>query len=213
MSYFVENLKKNDIIIFMRRVLSLFILLTAVMFFQIAKADDFENVQLQIRDYDGIELPAGTFIPIVNVQEISTEHCPVGYKVKFISTNDLFMHESKIIPKDTEFYGYIEKLNEPVIGSNAAMKIKITKMLFADGFEVPLRAYIYTNNDNTIGGDISAPVRWEKYPHYQTKFRKVTLRMRPSMERKMGEHTVVRTGAEGLIILTDTAWITHTLTN
>jgi len=176
-------------------------------------ADDFYAPQLEIRGYDEIELPAGTFIPIINVQEISTQFCPEGYKVKFIGTNDLFMHETNIVPKDTEFYGYVEKLNEPVIGTHASMKIKVTKMILPDGFEIPMRGYIYTNNNNIIGGGISEPVKWVKIPHYQTKFKKVTLRMAPSMDKKMGEHTVVRTGAEGLIILTDSAWITHVLGN
>ena len=50
-----------------------------------------QNPQLEMRDYDGIELPAGTFIPAVSAQEISTQYCPEGYKVKFIATNDLFL--------------------------------------------------------------------------------------------------------------------------
>ena len=85
------------------------------------------NIQLNMRGYDEITLPQGTFIPVLNTQEISTETCPEGYKVKFIATNDLFMYETNIIPRDTEFYGYIEKINEPVVGTNASMKIKITK--------------------------------------------------------------------------------------
>ena len=71
-----------------------------------------ENVQLEMKDYDVINLPAGSFIPVLSTQEISTETCPEGYKVKFISTSDLFMHETNIIPRETVFYGYIEKINE-----------------------------------------------------------------------------------------------------
>ncbi|MDR1167414.1 MAG: hypothetical protein LBK53_00795 [Heliobacteriaceae bacterium] len=192
----------------MKRIL----LILALLFIQAVHAQDLDNMQPDIRDYDGIEVPAGTFIPVISTQEISTRYCPVGYKVKFISTNDLFMYETNIIPKDTEFYGYIEKLNEPVIGTNGAMKIKISRLVLPDGFEIPVRGYVYTNNDNIIGGGISAPVKLIAMPHYQTPFKKVTLRMTPSMERKMGEHTVIRSGAEGLIILTGPAWITHTLT-
>jgi hypothetical protein len=173
----------------------------------------FTSVAADIRGYDGIELPAGTFIPIVNVEEISTEYCPVGYKLKFIATNDLFMYETNIVPKDTEFHGYIDKLNEPVIGTNGSMTIKITKMVLPDGFEIPIRGYIYTNNNNLIGGGISEPVKWIKMPHYQTPFKRVTLQMTPSMERKMGRHTVVKSGSEGMIILTAPAEITHSLTN
>ena len=111
-------------------------------------AEEFDNIQLPMRDYDGIELPAGTFIPVMSAQDISTQYCPEGYKVKFISTNDLYLYETNILPKDTEFYGYIEKINEPVVGTHASMKIKITKLKLQDNFEIPLKAYIYTTNNN-----------------------------------------------------------------
>lgn len=183
-------------------------------------AEELDNVQLPMRDYDGIELPAGTFIPIINTQDISTQYCPEGYKVKFISTNDLYLHETNIIPKGTEFFGYIEKINEPVIGTHASMKIKVTKMLLSDTFEIPIKGYIYTSNNNLIGGGITAPAEYVKVPHYQQRFqgrfwshRGPTLQIRPGAKRSMGEHTRVNAGEEGLIILTAPAWITHTLTN
>lgn len=199
------------------------ILLTLILLFGFSNycfADELDNIQLPMRDYDGIELPAGTFIPIVNTQEISTEYCPEGYKVKFISTNDLYLHETNVIPKGTEFYGYIEKINEPVVGTHASMKIKVTKLVLSDTFEIPIKGYIYTSNDNLIGGGLTAPAEYVKVPHYQQLFqgrfwshRGPTLQIRPGAKRKMGEHTKVNAGEEGLIILTSPAYITHTLTN
>ena len=173
-----------------------------------------ENVKLDMRGYNEVEVPAGTFIPVVSAQEISTQYCPVGYKVRFTSTNDLYMQDVNVIPQNTEFYGYIEKLNEPVVGTNASMIIKISKMILPDGFELPLKAYIYTSNNNLIGGEMSAPAEWVKMPHYQSKIgNNTTLQIRPGRARKVGEHTVIKSGEDRLIILTDTAYITHTLKN
>lgn len=177
------------------------------------------NPQLEMRDYDGIELPAGTFIPAISAQEISTEYCPEGYKVKFIATNDLFLYDTKIIPKNTELYGYIEKINEPIVGTNASMKIKITKIIFEDGFEIPVRGYVHTSNNNIIGGELTQPAEFVKMPHYQSRFqgwynvKGATLQIRPGRTRKMGEHTRIAAGVDLIIILTAPAWITHTLTN
>ncbi len=183
-------------------------------------AEEFDNIQLPMRDYDGIELPAGTFIPVMSAQDISTQYCPEGYKVKFISTNDLYLYETNILPKDTEFYGYIEKINEPVVGTHASMKIKITKLKLQDNFEIPLKAYIYTTNNNLIGGGLTEPAEYVKMPHYQRRFqgnfwshRGATLQIRPGGRRLMGEHTRINAGENELIILTSPAWITHTLTN
>ena len=171
------------------------------------------NVQLQLRDYHGIIIPAGTFIPVMNTQEISTQNCQEGYKVKFISTNDLFLHDTNIIPKDTEFFGYIEKINDPVVGTNAAMKIRISKMTFTDWYELPIKGYLYTSNNNIFGGGMSEPVKYKPMAQRQTKLRKTTIQMRPSYERKMGSHTTIETGSNEIIMLTSPAWITHTLTN
>lgn len=173
-----------------------------------------EDVQLDLRSYDVIEVPAGTFIPVISAQEISTQYCPVGYKVRFTSTNDLFMHETNIIPENSEFYGYVEQIHEPVVGTNASMVIKINKVILPDGFEMPIRGYIYTPNNNLIGGGISEPASWIKMPHYQSGIgNNTTLQIRPGRERKMGTHTTITSGENRIIILSDSAWITHTLTN
>lgn len=177
-------------------------------------------VQLELKGYDEIILPTGSFVPVLSTQEISTETCPEGYKVKFISTSDLFMYETNIIPRGSEFYGYIEKINEPVVGTNAAMKIKITKMIMPDGFETPIKGYIYTSNNNMIGGELTPPADWVKMPHYQSKFqgiswnhRAATLQMRPGGKRSMGVHTKIPAGDQQIIILIAPVPITHTITN
>ena len=166
-----------------------------------------------MRDYSEITIPQGTFIPVMNTQEISTQTCSEGYKVKFIATNDLYMHDTNIIPKDTEFYGYIEKINAPVIGTNAAMKIRISKMIYSDGYETPIKGYLYTSNNNLFGGEISEPVKYEKMAQRQQRVKRTTIQLRPSYERKMGNHTVIPTGSNEIIILTAPAIVTHTVTN
>ena len=186
-----------------------FLFLCLYLLIPCVQAEELPNIQIDIRDYHGIVVPAGTFIPVMNTQEISTQYCSEGYKVKFIATNDLYLHDSNIIPKDPEFYGYIEKINSPVIGTNAAMKIRISKMIYSDGFEVPLKGYLYTSNNNVFGGGISAPVKYTKMTQRQSRVKKTTLQLRPGYERKMGEHTTIPTGSNEIIVLTAPAWITH----
>lgn len=203
-------------------------IITSVVFFigifiniaQNSFAAEIVPVQLELKGYDEIILPTGSFVPVLSTQEISTETCPEGYKVKFISTSDLFMYETNIIPRETEFFGYIEKINEPVVGTNAAMKIKITKMIMPDGFETPVKGYIYTSNNNLIGGELTPPADWVRMPHYQSKFqgiswnhRAATLQMRPGGKRSMGVHTKIPAGDQQIIILTAPVPITHTITD
>lgn len=166
-----------------------------------------------LRDYDGVEIPKGTFIPVINSQEISTAYFDEGAPVKFVASTDLFLYETNIIPKDTEFFGYVEKINEPVTGTNGSMVIAVNKLKFIDGFEIPIKGYIYSSNNNIIGGELTAPAVYDKMPHYQQGFDTGTLQYVPGAVRRMGDHTVIASGAELMIILIRPTYITHTLTD
>lgn len=175
-----------------------------------AQCAGLENVQVEMRGYTTVEIPAGTFIPVMNAQEISTQYCSEGYKVKFIVTNDLYMHDTNIIPKDTEIYGYIEKINDPVIGTNAAMKIRASKLVYANGVEVPIRGYLYTSNNNVFGGGLSQPDKYVKMSHRQQSVHYITLQIKPGQARKMGEHTTIQAGSNEIVVLEAPAQITQT---
>lgn len=205
---------KTVIIKLMKRALLCMLILGCFCGIKAYSAPPLENIQLDIREQDPVELSAGTFIPVISAQEISTQYNSEGYKVRFIATTDLFMYDTKIVPENTLFEGYIEKMNEPVIGTNASMIIRIAKMILPDGYELPMKGYIYTSNNNLIGGGISEPENWIRMPHYQHKLRgTATLQLKPGEKRKMGEHTTLPSGLDLLIILTQPLEITHVLTN
>lgn len=165
-----------------------------------------------LRNYNEIELGKGTFIPVISAQEISTQYCDIGTQLKFISTNDLYLYETNVIPRETIFMGYIEKLNEPIVGTNASMIIKIVRLKLVDGFEMPVRGYIYMNNSNLIGGELTAPATYDKKASYMQGF-KTMVGYVPGPTRKMGEHTVISSGADLMIVLTSPLYITHTVNN
>ena len=158
--------------------------------------------ELLLRGYDGIELPVGTLIQVINLQEFSTKYCDETTRVSFVATNDTYMQEM-----------VIEKMNEPIVGTNASMVIKITKMVLPDDFEIPMKGYIYSTNKNIIGGGLTEPASYVKVPHYQQGFGIGTNKFVPGPARKMGEHLTIAAGADLMIVLTSPAYITHTLTN
>lgn len=198
----------------MKRVFISFFIILSFCGFKAYSAEPLENIQLEMRDYDPVELQAGTFIPVINAQEISTQYMTEGQKLKFIATHDLFMYETKIVAEDTIFEGYIEKMNEPVVGTNASLIIRISKMILPDGYELPMKGYIYTSNNNLIGGGMAEPAEWIRMPHYQNRLRgTASLQIKPGEKRKLGEHTTLQSGLDLIIILTDPLEITHILTN
>ena len=171
-----------------------------------------QEVQLEVRDYDAIELPAGTFIGVESMQEISTQYCQNGYKVAFVTVNDLYMQDTNIVPENTAFIGYVEDVHDPIIGTNASFKVRITKMILPDGYEIPVSGYIYSSNGNIIGGEMAPPAQWRKMPHYQWNIgNKNTLQIRPGREMKKGSHAIILSGEDRIIVLTEPLMITHTL--
>ena len=169
-----------------------------------------------LRDYDEYQIPAGYHIPIMSLQEFSTAYTEEGEPLKFITTNDIYLFDKNVIPKGTKLTGYIDKKNEPVRGTNAAMKVYINKMYLPDGYEIPIKAYISTVNDNKIGGELTAPETYDKMPHYQrwTMFRAFgILQYVPGGQRKMGEHVTISSGADLKMVLIEPIKMTHTVIN
>ena len=165
-----------------------------------------------LRDYSGIEIAKGSFIPVISLQEISTVYMDEGSKVEFISTSDLYLGDVNVIPRNSEIKGYVEKIHEPVVGTNASMVIKINKIKFSDGFEMPMKGYIYTPNNNLIGGEETQPASYEKRSSFKQGFKPMTGYV-PGPTLRMGEHKVIAAGADLIVILAGPLYITHTVTN
>ncbi len=172
--------------------------------------------EVNLRDYDEFDIPAGTHIPVISLQEFSTAYCEEGDKVNFVTTADIYLYNKNVIPQGTKLSGYIDKKNEPIIGTNAAMRVFVNKMNLPDGFEIPIKSYIYTANNNTIGGELTPPAKYIRMPHYQrwTMFRAMgVLQAVPGGERKMGEHITIASGANLIVVLVAPIHMTHTLIN
>ena len=165
-----------------------------------------------LREYSVVEVPSGTFIAVLSNQEISTLYFDIGQKVEFTATTDLYLHETNIIPKDTVFTGYVETINEPIVGTHASMRIKITKLKLPDGYEEHLIGYIYTNNGNLIGGGLTEPETYDRKASYRKGY-KPMVGYAPGATRKKGEHVSIAAGADLLIVLEKPLYITHTVTN
>ena len=198
----------------MQRIILISIFSTLLLFNPVSYSAEVDPIAIDVRDYNGVTLAAGTFIGVESAQEISTQYCPNGYKVQFITTNDYYVNDINIIPENTYFIGYVEDLHNPVIGTNGSFKVRITKMVLPDGFEMDVNGCIYSSNNNMIGGEMSAPAAWRKMPHYQRNIgNKITLQIRPGRERLMGSHAVILSGEDRLIMFNEPLNITHTLTN
>lgn len=169
-----------------------------------------------LKDYDEFTIPAGYHIPIMSLQEFSTAYTEEGEQLNFVTTNDIYLFDKNVLPQGCKLTGYIEKKNEPVRGTNASMKVFINKLYLTDGYEIPIKAYIYTANDNKIGGELTAPEKYNKVPHYQrwTMLRAYgVLQWVPGGQRRMGQHVTISSGANLTMVLVAPINMTHTVIN
>lgn len=176
----------------------------------------FALAEIELRGYDEFDIPTGTHIAVISLQEFSTAYCEEGDKVNFEATSDIYLYNKDVIPTGTKFSGYIDKKNEPIIGTNAAMRVFVNKMYLPDGYEIPIKAYIYTANNNIIGGGLTPPATYNRVPHYQrwAMFRTMgTLQCVPGAQRRMGEHVTISSGADLIVVLVEPIHMSHILTN
>ena len=169
-----------------------------------------------LKDYDEYQIPSGYHIPIMSLQEFSTAYTEEGEELNFITTNDIFLFDKKVIPQGSKLKGYIDKKNEPIRGTNASMKVFLNKLYLTDGFEIPIKAYISTSNNNLIGGELTAPETYNRIPHYQrwSMFRAYgVLQCVPGAERRMGEHVTISSGANLTLVLIEPINMSHTVIN
>ena len=169
-----------------------------------------------LRDYDEYQIPSGYHIPIMSLQEFSTAYTDEGEILNFVTTNDIYLFDKNVIPQGCRLKGYIEKKNEPIRGTNASMKVFINKLYLSDGYEIPIKAYISTSNNNLIGGELTLPETYDRMPHYQrwTMFRTYgVLQCVPGAQRRMGEHVTISSGANLKIVLIAPINMTHTVIN
>jgi hypothetical protein len=96
------------------------------------------------------------------------------------------------------------------------MKVFINKLYLTDGFEIPIKAYISTANNNLIGGELTEPETYNRIPHYQrwTMFRAMgVIQCVPGAQRRMGEHVTISAGANLTLVLIAPINMTHTVIN
>lgn len=157
-----------------------------------------ENIPSQ-----GVVISAGNFLRVVNLRDINTFANDIGDECEFINITDMFIGDVLAIPKNSHIYGVIEDIREPVQGNNAAIKIKVDKLITADGDKTYfLEGHIFGANDNYIGGELTAPAFYKTTPHYIEGWSDIgILQLTPLNIYGYGKHTQIKAGDEVFVIL------------
>ena len=149
----------------------------------------------------------GTFLKVMPLKDICTSTSDIDDGVTFINLYDMYVDETDAVPEKSLIYGYIEDIREPVQGSNAAIKIKFNKIVTPEKKVIPIDAYLFSPNDNYIGGEQTNPKYYVKTPHFTQGFGRGiadgVLQYAPLNIREEGKHTIIKPGAEMYLILNE----------
>ncbi len=154
-----------------------------------------------LRNYKPISIAKGSFLKAISQRTISTSTVKVGDIEYFINPEDVFIGTSVVIPKNSVYLGEVQEVLEAVEGVNAAMKIKIYKVITPAKDEFALDAYVYWKGTTTVGGDLSEVAYYTRMPHYPGDWKKGALQFVPTSIRQMGHPTVIRAGDEVTFII------------
>ena len=163
---------------------------------------------VSLRPQKSLYLPKGTFIKVTNIKEIASQFTDAGDEVAMVSTFDVYIGETNLIPQKTVFYGFVDKVREPVQGTNATISIKVNKMVTPDGVTYPLSGYIsYNGSQNYLGGERTAPLYYVRMPHYthwkMNRWKVGAAQYCETNTRMFGNHVLIKPGAELILILDD----------
>ncbi len=161
----------------------------------------FAGADVTFRGYQPISLVKGSFLKAINLREVSTDTAKIGDSVYFINPSDVFIGETNVIPKDSIYQGVVESIIEPLEGINAAMKIKIVKLITTNKIEYNMDAYVMWKGTTTIGGDLSQVQYYARMPHYSTMCPKGYLQLVPTTLRYPGEPRGLRAGEEVTFVM------------
>ena len=154
-----------------------------------------------LRNYKPISIAKGSFLKAISQRTISTSTVKAGDIEYFINPEDVFIGTSVVIPKNSVYLGEVQEVLEAVEGINAAMKIKIYKVVTPTKDEFALDAYVYWKGSTTVGGDLSEVSYYTRMPHYPGVWKRGALQYVPTSIRQMGRPTVIKAGDEVTFII------------
>ncbi|MGN0015653.1 MAG: hypothetical protein ACI37T_09580 [Candidatus Gastranaerophilaceae bacterium] len=183
----------------MRYLLSIFILLIGISASAVTFDKYYPDAEIPP---SGIKISAGTFIRAMNLRDINTLVNDIGDECEFINVTDMFIGDYLVLPKNSHIYGSVEDIREPVQGNNAAIKIRIDKIVTANGdYTYFVEGHISGGADNYIGGEDTAPAYYKTTPHYIGGWGGGILQLLPMNVYAFGEHKKIKAGEEVFVIL------------
>lgn len=119
-----------------------------------------------LEDY-AYEMPKGAIIPVILLDNLSTEIAYVGQPFSAAVAQEVFVGENRILGKQDRVFGTVTRVEKPIEGRNAILEIAFNRIVLADGLEVPVEAGADTGQAFPYwGGQLTPGTNYRVIPYH-----------------------------------------------
>jgi hypothetical protein len=159
-----------------------------------------EQAMPALHDYE-YELPLGTTLAAMIQEDVSTETAILGQPISAVVAQDVYIGNKKVLSRSDRILGRITRIDPPVTGRNAILKVEFDTLALAEGIHLPFVAWVNTEQkDHYWGGEATEGTKAEVIPYKVYRIGTYG-RVEYHGPRKMGEHVKLLPGERMVVVL------------
>ncbi len=145
----------------------------------------------------------GSYINGVLVQTISSEYNNPQDAVKFLITQDFYINNTVVLPKNTLFVGFVSNLKKAEQGRNGYFSVDFYGIILPTGETIPMKGHLWSSSSSNIfGGELTRRSGYKKIMHRSECFgRRGILQMSEYGPRILGSETKIKAGTEAVVMM------------
>ena len=114
------------------------------------------NVCIVSKSYADEIIYKGSYINGIVVQTISSEFNNVDDAVKFLITQNFYINNKIVLPKNSVIIGYISELKKAEQGRDGYFAVNYYKVILPSGETLPIKGHLLSeSSSNIIGGKLT----------------------------------------------------------
>ncbi len=111
--------------------------------------------------------PAGSAIPVILQEGVSTESAVPGQTISAMVAQDIYFDSHLILSRNDRAFGHVAQATRPISGRNAILKLAFDEIDLVNGIRIPIKALADTGSpDFTWGGELTEGTKPVVVPYH-----------------------------------------------
>jgi hypothetical protein len=179
---------------------TLWLVITGCVTTTIIGASGLAYSDINMQDYE-FTLPAGTMIPALLMEPVTTENAVVGQPVNAIVAQDIYIGTKRILSRQDHIYGRVSDIQPPYRGKNAILQVDFHVLSLSSGVRMPIATMVDTESNMPYwGGGLTPGTKPVIVPYHVYQIGSYG-RVMYQGPRAMGEHIKLLPGERINLVL------------